>query len=169
MDSANLKMKFSLIVIGLSLFAGLIGQMPSSLAKESINIVEREQDKETLLERTEGNLIAIDPRIYDTIENLKDSGVRNPLEADNIRYKIGNFDSAVNDLRFYWAIPYGKPILDQVDTPNFKLKLVRVQEGMVNAVARTSSSQNFPTLEVQDVRGSSIALLKVRYVSVFPF
>lgn len=166
-------MKFSKIAIGIAVLAGVAGHIPSSQAEELISkvdssLIEQKQVGELINRKIQGELIAASNRVQATIQEIVLVSTYRPGDPPNIVYRIGNFDTAVSDLQVFWAIPYNKPILDRTRPGRPEVRLVNVEPN-VNAIARSTSSQGIPTQEIQDKSsGSSVALLKVRYVNVIP-
>jgi len=137
-------------------------------SKEEINPFWKERKKDGGEEEENENednaeifqsFIAVTPGDRLLINNYLETA-RQSEPGSNIYSKNGDFSTALNDLRSFFADPTGRPI--EEIRPG-RLFIVRLDE-QVTVVARNFSTQGFPTIEIQDKSsGSSIALAKVRY------
>jgi tetratricopeptide (TPR) repeat protein len=110
--------------------------------------------------KAKDSLVAITPRDRDLIAKFLNSALRIPITTQYV--KIGNFDTALRDLRGFFASPAQRPIQERVPG---KIFIVQLDE-QITIVARNTSSlpgEN-ATIEIQDkTSGTNVVIAKVRY------
>jgi tetratricopeptide (TPR) repeat protein len=116
--------------------------------------------------KTKDSLVAVTPGD----QKLIDKFLKSAVGFSGLRQyaKLGDFETARKDLKNFFSVPARKPIDDRSSSGKLVFIVKLAEE--VTVVARNTSSfpGNPATIEIQDNSGSSVALAKVRYLSVLP-
>jgi tetratricopeptide (TPR) repeat protein len=144
----------SLSSAGVNAMALTTGTTAAHVQKANVNDLKAKDSKDSL--------VAITPRDRDLISKYLNSALRVPISTDYV--KIGNFDTALRDLRGFFASPAQRPIVDR-SVARIRVFTVTLDE-QITIVARDASSipgEN-ATMEIQDKSsGTNVVLAKVRY------
>ncbi len=170
--SRNLK---ALLIVGITsgfmmYEASTFSADATALATRTIGAVERTRK----VDKADGNnlkgknvLIAITPRDRDLISKFLASALRLPIPpvVSPEYVKLGNFDTALRDLKDFFSSPSGRPIIDR-SRGDVKVFTVQFDENItVLARNRTRLPGTIGTVEIQE---NGTALAKVRYGNPLP-
>jgi tetratricopeptide (TPR) repeat protein len=114
--------------------------------------------------KTKDSLVAITPRDQALVNNYLKTAIPTPERGPNIYRKLGDFNTAKNDLRDFFSLPTGIPVVPRPQ-PNIQVFTVDLDLN-TTVLARNISGTNEPTLEIQDKTNPrrTVPLYKVRYV-----